>query len=213
MESLKSKMIVCLITVAGVLASFAPLALAYDQADVLETVPAQGTVEIKYSSGRTEISAPLWSGGIPSRVRAVVASRFSSCHEIKFPIQALRPYSEIVNASSSVDIDFELWTTNGQKIDTKYVYSSTWNPLGGQTMVVWEGCDTWNKPGTYNVIVKTEQTLSTTGLLSRYVSGMQVVTLVIDPPTNKASSVQCKKGTQTKMFKRAKCPAGWKLSS
>jgi hypothetical protein len=214
MSSLRAKTIVCLIAAAGVLTSFAPSALAYDQADVLETVPAQGTVEIKYSNGRTEVSAPLWSGSIPSRVRAVVASKYSSsCYEIKFPIQALRPYSEIVNASSSIDIDFELWTTSGQKIHSKFVYSSTWNPLGGQTMVVWSGCDQWNKPGAYNLIVKTKQTLSTTGLLSRYVSGMQVVALVIDPPTNKASTIKCKKGKQTKTFKRAKCPAGWKSSS
>jgi hypothetical protein len=181
--------------------------------EVLQTVPAQGTVEIKYSNGRTEVSAPLWSGNIPSRVRAVAVSSYSSCYELKFPIQALRPYAEIINARSSLDIDLELWTTNGEKIETKYVYSGTWNPLGGQTMLSWTSCSAWDKPGSYNLIVKTKQTLSTTGLLSSYVSGIQVIPFVVDPPATKASTVECKKGKQIKSFKRAKCPAGWKATS
>jgi hypothetical protein len=181
--------------------------------EVLQTVPAQGTVEIKYSNGRTEVSAPLWSGNIPSRVRAVAVSSYSSCYELKFPIQALRPYAEIINARSSLDIDLELWTTNGQNIDTEYVYSRTWNPLGGQTMLSWTSCSAWDKPGSYNLVVKTEQTLSTTGLLSSYVSGTQVIPFVVDPPATKASTVECKKGKQIKSFKRAKCPAGWKATS
>lgn len=194
-------------------ASSAVPALAFEPVEVLETVPALGTVEIKYTNGKTEVSTPLWSGNIPSRVRAIKASSYSLCYELKFPIQALRPYAEIINASTSVDIDFEIWTPNGQKLDTKWVYSSTWNPLGGQTMVVWSACDTWDQPGSYNLIVKTKQTVSTTGLLSRYLSGMQIVPLVIDPPSKKASTVECKKGKTTKSFKRAKCPAGWKATS
>jgi hypothetical protein len=213
MSNFKWRLIPIAIGVAGLLATSAQPALAWDQVEVLATVPAQGTVEIKYSSGRVEVSTPLWSGNVPSRVRAVVADRWATCHELTFPIQALRPYAEIVNASSSIEIDFELWTASGQKIDTEWVYSSTWNPLGGQTMIAWRACDVWNKPGSYNLIVRTEQTLSTTGLLSRYVSGMQVVPLVVEPPTNKASTVECKKGKQTKTFKRAKCPVGWKSSS
>lgn len=206
------KVIACAFGAAALLTYSAIPALAFGQVEVLATVPAQGTVDIKYSSGRTEVSAPLWSGSIPSRIRAIAVSSYSSCYELKFPIQALRPYAEIINASSSIEIDFELWTANGEKRDTEWVFSSTWNPLGGQTMIAWTSCDTWDKPGVYNLIVKTEQTLSTTGLLSRYVSGMQVIPLTIDPPAKKASTVECKKGKQTKTFKRAKCPAGWKPS-
>lgn len=202
-------------TIAAVLifSSSGVAASTWDQAEVLATVPAQGTVELKYSTGRTEISTPLWSGNIPSRVRAIQVSSYSSCYEMKFPIQALRPYAEIINASTSVTIDFELWTTNGEKKDTEYVYSGTWNPLGGQTMISWTSCDIWDVQGSYNLIVSTEQTLSTTGLLSRYVSGMQVISLVVDPPATKASTVKCKKGKVSKTFKRAKCPAGWKAST
>ena len=129
---------------------------------------------------------------------------------MKFPIQALLPYSDIVNARSSVDIDFELWTVGGQKIATEWVYSSTWNPWGGPTVVAWSECDEWNVPGSYNLLITTKQTLSTTGLLSSYVKGLQVVTFVVDPPRTNALSVQCKKGKQTKAFSRAKCPAGWR---
>jgi len=208
----KRSFLACAIVSMAIFASSAVPAFAYDPVEVLDTVPAQGTVEIKYTNGKTEVSTPLWSGNIPSRVRAIKASSYSSCFELKFPIQALRPYAEIIDASTSVDIDFELWTANGEKLATKWVYSSTWNPLGGQTMVVWTECE-WEVPGSYNLIVKTKQTVSTTGLLSRYLSGMQIVPLVIDPPSKKASTVECKKGKTTKSFKRAKCPAGWKATS
>jgi hypothetical protein len=211
--SRRSHVLGCVTVVIAVLAYSAVPALAFGQVEVLQTVPAQGTVEIKYSNGRTEVSAPLWLGNIPSRVRAVAVSSYSSCYELKFPIQALRPYAEIINARSSLDIDLELWTANGLKMGTEYVYSSTWNPLGGQTMIAWTECDVWDKPGSYNLIVKTKQTLSTTGLLSSYVSGTQVIPFVVDPPATKASTVECKKGKQIKSFKRAKCPAGWKATS
>lgn len=210
MGHFRSKIFLGTILISGIFISSALPALAYGETEISATVPAQGTVEIKYSSGRTELSAPLWSGNIPSRIRAIVKDSFQTCYELKFPIQALRPYSEIVNAGSSVDIDFELWTVAGQKISTKYVYSSTWNPLGGPTVVVWSECGEWNVPGSYNLLIKTEQTLSTTGLLSRYVSGLQVVPFIIDPPQTKTLTVECKKGKITRTFKREKCPAGWR---
>ena len=200
------------IIIAGVIASSAVPALAFGETEISTTVPGQGTVEVKYSNGRTEVSAPLWSGNIPSRVRAIAKESYSTCYELKFPIQALLQYSEIVNASSSVDIDFELWTVGGEKIGTKSVYSSTWNPLGGPTVVAWSECDTWNVPGSYNLLITTEQTLSTTGLLSRYVKGLQVVPFIVDPPRTKELSVKCKKGKQIKTYKRAKCPAGWRAA-
>jgi hypothetical protein len=213
MGSVRSKMLACLVSTTIISVASAPAVLASTEVEVSATVPAQGTVEIKYSNGRTELSTPLWSGNIPSRVRAIVKGSYQTCYSLQFPIQGLRPYAELVNATSEVEIDFELWTSSGLKLDTEWVYSSTWNPLGGPTVINWTACDVWNKPGSYNLLVKTQQTLSTTGLLSRYVSGLQVVPLIIDPPTSKASTIECKKGKQTKTFKRAKCPAGWKASS
>lgn len=209
----RRRFLACAIASVVTFASSGVAAADWDQVEVLATVPAQGTVEVKYSSGRTEVSSPLWTGNIPNRVRATKVSTYISCYELKFPIQALRPYAEIINASTSVTIDFELWTTNGEKKETEYVYSATWNPLGGQTMISWKSCDVWDKSGSYNLIVRTEQTLRTDGLLSSYVSGTQIVPLSIDPPGKMGSTVACKKGKTTKTFKRAKCPAGWKTAS
>jgi hypothetical protein len=115
-----------------------------------------------------------------------------------------------MSSASGVDLTFEIWSQEGEKLETEWVDGRDWNPLDGPTMVVWLACDTWLMSGTYNLIVRTDQTLSTDGLISRYVTGSQVVNLVIERKAASASSVTCKKGKKLKTFQRSTCPSGWK---
>jgi len=186
---------------------------AVEPIEIISTVPVQGTVEIKYTSGRIEVSTPLWTGNIPTRIRVIPTDKYQTCYELKFPIQAALPYDKMIDARSSVEIDFELWTLQGERVASEWIYSSKWSPMSGPTMVVWLECDEWIIPGNYNLVIQTKQTLSTTGLLSSYVKGMQTLTFIIDPPSSKANTVKCKKGKLTKTFKKIKCPSGWKAST
>ena len=178
--------------------------------ETLAISQVQGIVEIKYANGSAQQSAPLWTGGVPSRVRFIRTDAYNDCAEVKFQVQSLLPYDTIVNASTSVEIDFELWSLQGEKVAYDSVGKYEWNPLNGPTMVVWNECGEWLIAGNYNLIIRTEQTRSTTGLLSSYLKGTVVVPFVIDPPTSKSSTIDCKKGSTKKTFKKLKCPAGWK---
>jgi hypothetical protein len=151
-------------------------------ADVLVQINASteisGTVTVKYTDGTSVVSAPLWSGSVPTSIQAAY-SRYQTCQYLKFPVQANLPYETM---KSDVTIKFDVWSTTGEKIATKYVWNSDWNPLNGPTMVSWLECGDWLKAGNYNLIVTTQQTLSTNGLLSRYVEGVQTIAFSITAP-------------------------------
>lgn len=191
--------------------SVTPVIAKTDYVEVKSTTFINGTVERKYTDGTTETSEPLWSGNIPTRVRTITKSRYQTCFELKFQIQAHLPFNQMSTANG-VDVTFEIWSQEGEKLATEWVDGRDWNPLDGPTMVVWLECDTWLMSGTYNLIARTDQTLSTDGLLSRYVTGSEVVSLVIERKAASASTVVCKKGSRTKTFQRSTCPAGWKPS-
>ena len=48
-------------------------------------------------------------------------------------------------------------------------------------MIEWLECDDWLVDGRHTLVVTTKQTLSTNGLLSRYVEGMQQIPFTIYP--------------------------------
>lgn len=173
-----------LLTVFVVTATFVNPAEAEElPVEIISSVPLKGTVNIKYTNGTSTISNVYWAGDIPSRVRVLTDSKYQTCFTLKFPVTTTLSYDEIVDSSSSLNIWFELWSTVGEKLTTTYLGSSDWNPLGGQTMFAWLECGDWLRAGTYNLIVRTEKTTSTTGLLSRYLKGSQTVPFTIDPPT------------------------------
>ena len=151
--------------------------------EVISSVPLKGTVDIKYTNGTSTISAVYWTGDIPSRVRVLTDSKYQTCFTLKFPVTSSLSYDEITDSSSSLNIWFELWSTAGEKLTYTYLGDGNWNPLGGQTMFAWLECGDWLRVGTYNLIVRTEKTTSTTGLLSRYLKGSQNISFTIDPPT------------------------------
>ncbi len=179
-------------------------ASASDVLTVTSTANVSGTVDIKYTDGRTEVSSPLWSSAIPTGVRVPVPkdTYSSPCLELTFSIQAALP----VDQMADVSIDFEVWSANGTKVMSHGVSSySGWNPGGGATQVEMLTCDPL-PDGTYNLFVTTQNELSTNGLMSRYLEGKQTLPFNVA----NASYSKCKKGYTTKIWPAKACPKGWK---
>lgn len=207
------------VIVVGVVSSLGiPSALAEDSATVLTATPIQATVEKKYFGGRTELSAPLWAGSIPTAVaykRIQPANEFRNYRSfaaVKFSIQSLVPFAEASNAYTALNVKFELWTQQGEKIAEHWVSGKDWNPLGGPTVVRWSEVDVWDLAGSYNLIIKTHKIIDTDGLISLYQDGIQTLPFVIRVDGAPQKSITCIKGNAQKVFNRKNCPSGWKPS-
>lgn len=194
---------VSIATVLGMSLTLTAPANAASTLTVTSTTPVNGTVDLKYNDGRVEQSAPLWTGTVPTGVRVPVPKdSYTSCLEVLFSVQAALP----VDQMKDVDVDFEVWSTNGTKIMSDGVSGySGWNPGGGPTQVSMTTCDPL-PDGRYNLFVTTQNELSTNGLISRYLEGKQTLPFQV---TN-ASFVKCKKGFTSKIVAGKKCPSGWK---
>jgi hypothetical protein len=173
------------------------------------SVNVEGTVDVKYLDGRVEKSPSYWRGQIPTSITPI--KTYQTCQYLSFSIEALLPYDQVSSYTEGVTIEFELWSKAGEKIASNYISSSNWNPLGGPTVIKWLECDDWLKSGSYSLIVKTEKTLSTNGLLSRYVEGSQVLPFKINRAAAKTTIV-CSKGKRIKRVTdiKPKCPSGYK---
>ena len=134
-----------------------------------------GTVTSKYTNGTSVVSSPIWTGSLPTSIQPVY-DRYQTCQTLKYTVQASLPYETM---KSDVTLKLEIWTTAGEKIASDLVWNTDWNPLNGPTVNSWMECGDWLTVGTHNLIVTTEQTLSTNGLLSRYVEGVQTFPFTI----------------------------------
>jgi len=187
----------------GALILAAP-AKASENLTTVATTNVSGTVDYKYSDGRVEVSAPLWTGALPTSVKIPVptSSYTSSCISMTFSIQAALPVEQM----KDVDVDLEIWSTTGTKAMSDLVWGySDWNPSGGPTQVEMTTCSPM-PDGTYNFFVTTKYELSTNGLISRYVEGKQTLAFTMA----RSPYVKCKKGFTTKIVAGNKCPKGWK---
>ena len=143
---------------------------------IVSSTSVSGTVTIKYTNGSSTVSAPLWTGSVPTSISGY--SGYQSCQYLKFPIKASLAFETM---KSDVSVKFEIWTTAGEKLASNTVSYTDWNPIDGPTMLSWLECDDWLTVGTHNLVITTQQTLSTNGLLSRYVEGKQTFPFVINP--------------------------------
>lgn len=190
--------------------------VAEDLANVSSTKLIQGTIEKKYYGGRVELSAPLWTGELPTAIKFVKVNipntftNYRSRAALKFSIQSLVPYAEASDARTALNLRFELWTVQGEKKAEQWLSGTDWNPLGGPTVVRWYETDVWDVPGTYNLIIKTHKIVDSDGLISRYQDGLQTLPFIIEAGEAAKKSISCKKGKTTKVFKQKKCPSGWK---
>ena len=174
------------------------------------SVAVGGTVTLKYLSGKVEVSAPLWTGSVPTSITGVY-DKYQSCQTLNFPIQGMVSLDEL---KQNVTVKFEVWSSQGEKLASEQLWYSDWNPTNGPTMVTWLECDDWLVPGAHTLIVTTQQTTSTNGLMSRYLEGVQQFPFTINP-VNAKSTIKCKKGRTIKTVtgRNPKCPSGYKKAS
>jgi hypothetical protein len=117
----------------------------------------------------------IWKSDIP---KAISFPSDKSSVELEFPIQGILPYKTLSDRATGVDIDFELWTSAGEKIASRNVYSSVWNPVGPDTLI---SLTLFKNDlfGELFFVVSTQYKVSTTGLLSRYLSTQTKIPLTI----------------------------------
>jgi hypothetical protein len=123
-------------------------------------------VQIRQSTAYTAniLGTDLWRAEIPTSI--LLTDKYSGY--LTFPITAIAPYSLLADKAYGVDVEFELWTVTGKKLGSDTVYSFDWNPVASQTQVeIYLRAE--DMKGAAVLRVRTEQTRSTTGLLSRYV--------------------------------------------
>lgn len=161
-------------------------------------VDAVGTVDVKYQDGRVEVSAPLWTAQVPTT--AWITKGADKCREL--PITVTPQVG--LDTLEDLDVEFELWTVDGQQVASDSIYSTSWNPSGGPTQAGLFDCD--YAVGTYTLFVTTQYELSTNGLLSRYLEGKQQFSFRIQ------NDLACAKGPKLSPVKRVAadaCPTGW----
>lgn len=131
---------------------------------------AAETIQIQSSTpvvGKAFPVENIWKGNIPTRITYPVET-FSQ--KLEFPIQGLLPYSTLADKLNGVDVYFEIWAQSGKRLAYDTVYSFDWNPVGPNTLV-----SMYLYPedvvGTHTMLIRTEATLSSTGLISRYLKG------------------------------------------
>ena len=137
---------------------------------ILPWSQAAETIQIQNSSSVVGQAFPIeniWKGNIPTKITYPVET-FSQ--KLEFPIQGLLPYSTLADKLNGVDVYFEIWAQSGKKLAYDTVYSFDWNPVGPNTLV-----SMYIYPedvvGTHTMLIRTEATLSSTGLISRYLKG------------------------------------------
>jgi hypothetical protein len=124
-----------------------------------ETVAVVGSVE-------TPVGViDVWKADLPTRVWMERRSD-GPCGYINFSIEALLPYSQLDNINGP-EVDFEIWSSTGEKIGDRSIYRFSWNPVGPLTAVKIFNCGREGY-GNFVLIAKTQYQVSTTGLISRY---------------------------------------------
>ena len=156
-----------------------PIAKAADTVAVLSTQ--------SYTANITGVGN-IWKSNIPS---SISFPSDKSYVELEFPIQGLLPYKTLSDRATGVEVDFDLWTTSGIKISSKSVYSSTWNPVGPDTLLSMTLFKN-DLFGDLVFVVSTQYQISTTGLLTRYLSTETRIPLKVQGisiPQSKATGV------------------------
>lgn len=106
----------------------------------------------------------IWQGKIPTRISFPIGTGFEN---INFSIQGLLPYSSLADKATGVEVEFELWNSQGKRVANETVYSFDWNPVGPNTFVSMRLSES-DAIGNHTLIIRTIYEISTTGLLTRY---------------------------------------------
>ena len=151
------------------------LALAVSHIQVANAADNAGITSTQRYTANIPGVGDIWKSDIP---KAISFPSDKSSVELEFPIQGILPYKTLSDRATGVDIDFELWTSAGEKIASRNVYSSVWNPVGPDTLI---SLTLFKNDlfGELFFVVSTQYKVSTTGLLSRYLSTQTKIPLTI----------------------------------
>lgn len=178
MKRFIAKLSVCFLLISSAIA-MPNQASAADTASVLSSQ--------SYTANITSVGN-IWKGNIPT---AISFPADKSYVDLEFPIQGILPYKTLSDRATGVEVNFELWTTAGAKISSRSVYSSVWNPVGPDTLVSMTLFKS-DLFGDLVIVVSTQYKLSTTGLLTRYLSTEAKIPLSIQGisiPTQKSTGI------------------------
>ena len=151
------------------------LALTVSHVQVANAADNAGITSTQRYTANIPGVGDIWKSDIP---KAISFPSDKSSVELEFPIQGILPYKTLSDRATGVDIDFELWTSAGEKIASRSVYSSVWNPVGPDTLI---SLTLFKNDlfGELFFVVSTQYKVSTTGLLSRYLSTQTKIPLTI----------------------------------
>jgi hypothetical protein len=149
------------------------VAIGAENARVLESSPMVGSVQ----------GYQIWRGSVPTKVSIPVsyAGATKPCGYLLFQIEALAPQADLLNRATGIDVDFEIWSNAGAKIGSSSLSSYSWNPVNSNNQVKIFICDE-SSYGTHTLLISNKRTLSTTGLLSRYLEEKTSSTISIEKP-------------------------------
>lgn len=165
------KLLIAAFGAALTLTSITPAAAAGDSVTIT-TAPVVGVVDTPYGA------ISVWKADLPTSVWLEESSS-GPCGYITFTIEALLPYSEL-DVMNGPEVEFELWSQDGEKISSTSIYRSTWNPISSLNKVKLFDCED-NGYGDFVLLVKTQYQVSTNGLISRYYENKLQQNLKVSP--------------------------------
>jgi hypothetical protein len=107
----------------------------------------------------------IWTGNIPTKV---TYPSESYSEKLEFTINGILPISVLADKANGVDVEFAIWSDSGVKLGSQTIYSFSWNPVGPNTVVSMYLSQNAALYGKHTMLISTNYTTSTTGLLSRY---------------------------------------------
>lgn len=144
----------------------------------LPTASADGLIVEETRTVTSNISnvGDIWTGDIPTKVSYPTGS-FSE--KLEFAITGILPISVLTDKANGVDVEFSIWSESGVKLGSQTIYSFSWNPIGPKTMVSMYLYPNAALYGKHTMLISTEYTTSTTGLLSRYLKDEKKLSIEI----------------------------------
>jgi hypothetical protein len=107
----------------------------------------------------------IWTGNIPTKV-SYPSDGYSE--KLEFTINGILPIGVLADKANGVDVEFAIWSDSGVKLGSQKIYSFSWNPVGPNTVVSMYLSQNAALYGKHTMLISTNYTTSTTGLLSRY---------------------------------------------
>ncbi len=161
---------------------------------IASSTAAVGIVETSKVTSEIPGVGAIWTGEIPTSIS--IPSDEQSV-KLEFTIKGLLPIKVLADKANGVNVEFSVWSDSGVKLGSSTIYSFSWNPVGPNTIVSLYLFDNPALIGTHTLLINTEYTTSTTGLLSRYIKDDRQLKLKISKEIAKPIPTASPKSTDT----------------